>query len=125
MGLTATSLMGMPFLGIAKQRLADTLGSATHGEGTQNLLCAYLAGAVFLGLARERASGCGGSTRWRPWSSRRWRSRKAAQTWRGEGCCASLLIAVRFGVTFLGHIGDTRSQFANKNPRFTGVLESG
>jgi hypothetical protein len=33
MVLTATSVIGMPFLGIAKQRLADTLGSsATHGE---------------------------------------------------------------------------------------------
>ena len=49
--LTATSLVGMPLLGLAKQRLAQTLGSsATRGEGAQNLLCAYLAGAVFLGL---------------------------------------------------------------------------
>jgi hypothetical protein len=52
MVLTATRLVGMPFLGIAKQRLAETLGSsATRGEGAENLLCAYLAGAVFLGLA--------------------------------------------------------------------------
>jgi divalent metal cation (Fe/Co/Zn/Cd) transporter len=52
MVLTATSLVGMPVLGIAKQRLAEQLGSsATHGEGAQNLLCAYLAAAVFLGLA--------------------------------------------------------------------------
>ena len=33
MALTATSLVGMPVLGVAKQRLAQTLGSsATHGE---------------------------------------------------------------------------------------------
>jgi divalent metal cation (Fe/Co/Zn/Cd) transporter len=52
MVLTATSLVGMPVLGIAKQRLAKTLVSpATRGEGTQNLLCAYLARGVFLGLA--------------------------------------------------------------------------
>jgi hypothetical protein len=52
MALTASSMIGMPLLGIAKQRVATTLGSpATHGEGTQNLLCAYLAAAVFLGLA--------------------------------------------------------------------------
>jgi len=88
MVLTATSLIGMPFLGIAKQRLADTLGSsATHGEGAQNLLCAYLAGAVFLGLAGNAAFG------W--W----WLDPIAAlliagiavkeglATWRGEGCC--------------------------------------
>src|SRR4051794_17534591 len=41
----------MPMLGVAKQRLADQLGSAaTRGEGRQNLLCAYLAGALLLGL---------------------------------------------------------------------------
>jgi divalent metal cation (Fe/Co/Zn/Cd) transporter len=90
MVLTATSLVGMPFLGIAKQRLADTLGSsATHGEGTQNLLCAYLAGAVFLGLVGNALFG------W--W----WLDPIAAllvagiairaglETWRGEGCCAA------------------------------------
>jgi divalent metal cation (Fe/Co/Zn/Cd) transporter len=58
MVLTANSLIGMPFLGVAKQRLADTVGSsATHGEGAQNLLCAYLAGAVFLGLAGNAVFG--------------------------------------------------------------------
>jgi divalent metal cation (Fe/Co/Zn/Cd) transporter len=90
MVLTATSLVGMPYLGIAKQRLADKLGSsATHGEGAQNLLCAYLAGAVFLGLAGNALFG------W--W----WLDpiaalliagvavREGLETWRGEGCCAA------------------------------------
>ena len=89
MVLTATSLVGMPFLGLAKQRLADTLGSsATRGEGSQNLICAYLAGAVFFGLAGNALFG------W--W----WLDPIAAlliaavavkeglETWRGEGCCA-------------------------------------
>jgi divalent metal cation (Fe/Co/Zn/Cd) transporter len=49
--LVTTSLIAMPVLGIAKRRLANTLGSAaTRGEGTQNLLCAYLAAAVLIGL---------------------------------------------------------------------------
>ena len=49
--LTATSLLVMPVLGVAKQRLARQLSSrATHGEGTQNLLCAYLSAAVLAGL---------------------------------------------------------------------------
>jgi divalent metal cation (Fe/Co/Zn/Cd) transporter len=48
----------MPFLGIAKQRLGAQLGSsATHGEGAQNLLCAYLAEAVFLGLSSNALFG--------------------------------------------------------------------
>jgi divalent metal cation (Fe/Co/Zn/Cd) transporter len=50
--VAASSLILMPALGIAKRRLGERLGSvATRGEGTQNLLCAYLAGALLLGLA--------------------------------------------------------------------------
>lgn len=94
MVLTATSLVGMPFLGIAKQRLAVQLGSsATHGEGAQNLLCAYLAGAVFLGLAGNALFGwwwldpiaalvIGGVA-----------VREGLETWRGEGCCATPALA--------------------------------
>jgi len=64
MVLTATSLVGMPFLGVAKQRLADTLGSsATRGEGSQNLICAYLAAAVSWALQGTLCWGGGGSTR--------------------------------------------------------------
>lgn len=50
-GLTISSLLVMPALGIAKQRLGNRLSSgATSGEGAQNLLCAYPAGAVLVGL---------------------------------------------------------------------------
>jgi divalent metal cation (Fe/Co/Zn/Cd) transporter len=87
--LVASSLIGMPFLGIAKRRLADKLGSvATRGEGTQNLLCAYLAAAVLVGLLGNALFGL--------W----WLDPAAAlvvagvalkegrASWRGEGCCA-------------------------------------
>ncbi|MBA3262552.1 MAG: cation transporter [Thermoleophilaceae bacterium] len=90
MVLTATSVIGMPLLGVAKHRVAHQLGSqATHGEGTQNLLCAYLAAAVLLGLAGNALFG------W--W----WLDPIAAlviagvavkegrDTWRGDGCCAA------------------------------------
>jgi divalent metal cation (Fe/Co/Zn/Cd) transporter len=85
--LVTTSLVAMPVLGIAKRRLADTLGSAaTRGEGTQNLLCAYLAAAVLVGLLGNALLG------W--W----WLDpiaalvvagvavREGIETWRGEGC---------------------------------------
>jgi divalent metal cation (Fe/Co/Zn/Cd) transporter len=50
-GLSIASLIVMPVLGIAKRRLGARLDSAaTAGEGTQNLLCAYLAAAVLAGL---------------------------------------------------------------------------
>jgi divalent metal cation (Fe/Co/Zn/Cd) transporter len=49
--LAVGSVVFMPMLGIAKQRIADELGSAaTKGEGRQNMLCAYLAGALLVGL---------------------------------------------------------------------------
>ena len=52
MALAGTSLILMPLLGLAKRRLGTRLGSAaTAGEGSQNLLCAYLAAAVLAGLA--------------------------------------------------------------------------
>ena len=52
MVLVTTSVIGMPLLGRAKVRLVHQLGSpATKGEGNQNLLCAYLAAAVLVGLA--------------------------------------------------------------------------
>ncbi|MEY2535448.1 MAG: hypothetical protein QOF29_3358 [bacterium] len=56
--LSASSLVVMPYLGIAKQRIADRIGSAaTKGEGRQNVLCAYLAGALLLGLLGNAALG--------------------------------------------------------------------
>ncbi len=51
-GLTAGTLVICPWLGLAKRRIGEKLGSrATYGEGTQNVLCAILAVAVLVGLA--------------------------------------------------------------------------
>jgi hypothetical protein len=48
----------MPLLGVAKQRIADHIGSAaTKGAGRQNILCAYLAGALLIGLAGSAIAG--------------------------------------------------------------------
>lgn len=86
--VTAASLAIMPALAIAKHRLGTRLNSgATTGEGTQNLLCAYLAGAVLAGLAANA---------WLGWW---WLDpliglavaavaiREGQQAWRGEDCC--------------------------------------
>ncbi|MEK6250484.1 MAG: cation transporter [Actinomycetota bacterium] len=88
MALTASSLIGMPFLGLAKQRLAETLSSsATHCEGTQNLLCAYLAGAVFLGLLGNTLLGWWWLDPIAALAIAAVAVREGVQTWRGEGCC--------------------------------------
>ncbi|HEY3633337.1 MAG TPA: cation transporter [Jatrophihabitantaceae bacterium] len=86
--VTALSLILMPALGIAKQRLGRRLDSgATSGEGMQNLLCAYLAGAVLLGLALNSWLGW-----W--WADPAMALLVAAvamhegiESWRGEDCC--------------------------------------
>jgi divalent metal cation (Fe/Co/Zn/Cd) transporter len=89
-GLSIGAVILMPMLGIAKQRLADEMGSAaTAGEGRQNMLCAYLAGALLVGLVANAAVGA--------W----WLDpvvglliasvavREGLETWSGEGCCVS------------------------------------
>jgi divalent metal cation (Fe/Co/Zn/Cd) transporter len=56
--LTAGTLVLCPWLGHTKQRIGEKLGSrATYGEGTQNMLCAILAGAVLVGLAANTLFG--------------------------------------------------------------------
>lgn len=88
--LTASSLIGMPLLGVAKQRVARQLGSqATHGEGAQNLLCAYLAGAVLLGLAGNAAVGWWWLDPIAALVIAAVAVREGSETWRGEGCCAA------------------------------------
>jgi len=86
--LSIFSLITMPMLGIAKQRIADEIGSAaTKGEGRQNMLCAYLAGALLIGLVGNAAVGA--------W----WLDpivglliagvavKEGLEAWRGDGCC--------------------------------------
>jgi divalent metal cation (Fe/Co/Zn/Cd) transporter len=90
MALTASSVIGMPLLGIAKRRLADRLGSAaTRGEGNQNLLCAYLGAAVFLGLAGNALLGLWWLDPVAALVIAAVAVREGLQTWRGEGCCAA------------------------------------
>jgi divalent metal cation (Fe/Co/Zn/Cd) transporter len=85
--LVTTSLVGMPLLGIAKRRLADTLDSpATRGEGTQNLLCAYLAAAVLVGLLGNALFGLWWLDPVAALVVAGVALREGIQTWRGEGC---------------------------------------
>jgi divalent metal cation (Fe/Co/Zn/Cd) transporter len=88
--LVSTSVIGMPFLGIAKRRLADKLGSvATRGEGTQNLLCAYLAAAVLVGLLGNALFGLWWLDPAAALAVAAVAIREGRESWRGEGCCAT------------------------------------
>jgi divalent metal cation (Fe/Co/Zn/Cd) transporter len=87
-GLAIASLIVMPALGVAKRRLGARLDSAaTAGEGTQNLLCAYLAASVLAGLLANTllgwwwldpvvALGIAGLA-----------IREGVEAWHGEECC--------------------------------------
>jgi divalent metal cation (Fe/Co/Zn/Cd) transporter len=88
--LVTSSVVGMPFLGLAKRRLADRLGSvATRGEGTQNLLCAYLATAVLLGLLGNALFGLWWLDPAAALVVAAVAVREGRASWRGEGCCAA------------------------------------
>jgi divalent metal cation (Fe/Co/Zn/Cd) transporter len=78
----------MPLLGRAKQRIGGQIGSsATASEGKQNLLCAYLAAALLIGLVGNAVLGA--------W----WLDSAVAlliayvavqegrEAWRGDACC--------------------------------------
>ena len=58
--LALSSIVLMPLLARAKHRLGARLDSAaTAAEGTQNMLCAYLAGALLIGLLGNALLGAG------------------------------------------------------------------
>jgi len=80
----------MPMLGIAKQRLADQLGSAaTGGEGRQNMLCAYLAGALLVGLLGNAVAGAWWLAPAVAMLIAAVAVKEGVEAWRGEGCCAA------------------------------------
>ena len=85
--LALSSIVCMPLFGYAKKRIGNKLSSAaTAGEGTQNILCAYLSVAILVGLGANALFG------W--W----WADpvvallvavvavQAGARTWRGEAC---------------------------------------
>jgi Cation efflux family len=86
--LAASSVVFMPLLGRAKQRFGSRIGSsATASEGKQNLLCAYLAAALLVGLLGNALFGA--------W----WLDpvvalfiayvavQEGREAWRGDACC--------------------------------------
>jgi divalent metal cation (Fe/Co/Zn/Cd) transporter len=57
-GLAIVSVTLMPLFGRAKKRIGNRLQSqATAGEGTQNILCAYLSLAILIGLGANALLG--------------------------------------------------------------------
>jgi divalent metal cation (Fe/Co/Zn/Cd) transporter len=86
-GLAISAVVFMPLFGYAKKNIGGKLESqATSGEGTQNILCAYLSVAILVGLGANALFGY-----W--WADPAVALLVAvvaiqagAQTWRGESC---------------------------------------
>jgi len=86
--LTVSSVVIMPVLGRAKHRLGVRLGSAaTAGEGTQNLLCAYLAAAVLVGLVANATLGAWWLDPIIALAVAAVAVKEGREAWRGEDCC--------------------------------------
>jgi divalent metal cation (Fe/Co/Zn/Cd) transporter len=88
--LTAGTAILEPILGLAKRRIGARLSSAaTAGEGTQNLLCAYLAGAVLAGLLANTLFGAWWLDGVVALAIAAWALIEGRQAWVGRGCgCA-------------------------------------
>ena len=86
--LTLSSVIVMPALGRAKHRLGKRLDSgATAGEGTQNLLCAYLAAAVLVGLVANSLLGAWWLDPLIALVVAAIAVREGRKAWNGEECC--------------------------------------
>ena len=86
--MSIASLIVMPVLGIAKKRLAKRLRSgATSGEGSQNLLCAYLAAGVLAGLLANMLLGWWWLDPVVALGIAALALREGVKAWRGQDCC--------------------------------------
>jgi divalent metal cation (Fe/Co/Zn/Cd) transporter len=87
--LAASSLVVMPVLGRAKQRIGGRIGSsATASEGKQNLLCAYLAGAVLIGLLGNALVGAWWLDPLVGFLIAGLAIQEGREAWRGDACCS-------------------------------------
>jgi divalent metal cation (Fe/Co/Zn/Cd) transporter len=85
--LTAGTAILEPGLGIAKRCIGARLGSsATAGEGSQNLLCAYLAMAVFAGLAANALFGAWWLDGIVALGLAAWAVAEGRRAWAGQSC---------------------------------------
>jgi divalent metal cation (Fe/Co/Zn/Cd) transporter len=85
--LAVVSIALMPQFGRAKRRLGNRLRSnATAGEGTQNILCAYLSLAILIGLGSNALFGLWWADPLVALAVAVVAVQAGVRTWRGEAC---------------------------------------
>jgi hypothetical protein len=88
--VAASSIVVMPLLARAKQRIgAQLYSAATAGEGAQNILCAYLGAAVLAGLTLNAAFGLWWADPAVALGIAALAVHEGRETWRGDDCCAT------------------------------------
>jgi divalent metal cation (Fe/Co/Zn/Cd) transporter len=90
-GLAVVTLATMPPLAAAKRRVGERLGSsATASESRQTMLCAYLSGALLVGLLANAAMGWWWADPLAALAIAAVAVREALDAWRGKACdCCS------------------------------------
>jgi divalent metal cation (Fe/Co/Zn/Cd) transporter len=92
-GLAALTLVTMPPLAIAKARVGEKLGSsATKSEGRQNMLCAYLSAALFVGLGANALFGLWWADPVTALLIAGVAVKEGRESWRGESCCTAPVV---------------------------------
>jgi divalent metal cation (Fe/Co/Zn/Cd) transporter len=88
--LAAFTVVTMPVLATAKERVAERLGSsATKAEGRQNMVCAYLSGALLIGLTANALAGWWWADPATALLIAAVAVREGREAWRGDSCCAA------------------------------------
>ena len=86
--LSIATLTTMPPLAIAKARVGEQLGSsATKSEGRQNMLSAYLSGALLVGLSANAVAGWWWADPVAALVIAAVAANEGREAWRGESCC--------------------------------------
>jgi divalent metal cation (Fe/Co/Zn/Cd) transporter len=86
--LAAVTIVIMPLLARAKAKVGYELGSsATSSEGRQNQLCAYLSGALLIGLGANALLGLWWADPVTALAIAGVAAYEGREAWRGEACC--------------------------------------
>lgn len=87
-GLAIVTTVTMPLLAHAKARVGDHLGSsATKSEGRQNMLCAYLSVALFVGLGANAVLGWWWADPITALAIAAVAVKEGWESWQGDLCC--------------------------------------